>query len=259
MLHVGIPISVSLRHRPVIVRAVRVLRHLAMAGVIAWMVSSCGSTTPDTSSAASTNSAQTLAMLITQMGGPTESGLTPSPTSRATPSITPTPTAVSKGTRSVIPTVLLTTPTRHPVRATYPGATPTTNGTSLLTQTLTKQCNAAYYVGPIPPDNSEVKAGSTFVQTWVIRNAGTCTWYPSYFLFYYSGAHMLGPDTVDFPQIIPPNGTLFLFVTLVAPGDPGTYTGRWYLRDPNFVQFGIGPEYSDPLLVKIIVVADTGG
>jgi Ig-like domain from next to BRCA1 gene len=259
MLRVSISTSVSLRHRAIIIHAVRVLRHLAMAGVIAWMVSSCGSTASDTSSAASTHSAQTLVMLITQMGGPAQSVFTPSPTSRATPSITPTLTAVSESTRSVIPTVPLTTPTRHPLRATYPGATPTTDGTSLLTQTLTNRCNAAYYVGPIPPDYSEVKAGSTFVQTWVIRNAGTCTWYPSYFLFYYSGAHMLGPDIVDFPQIIPPNKTLFLFVTLVAPSNPGTYTGRWYLRDPNFNQFGIGPEYSDPLLVKITVVADTGG
>jgi hypothetical protein len=196
-------------------------------------------------------------MLITQMAVSTEPGLTPSPTFYATPRAVPSKTAVPTGTLGDIPTVQLSTPTRHPIRATYPGATPTTNGTSLLTQTLTDRCNAAFFVGSVPPilDDSEVKAGSTFVKTWVIRNAGTCTWFPSYFVYYYSGAHMEGPDYLDFPEIIPPNKNLFLSLTLVAPRQPGKFTGRWYLRDPDFNQFGIGPQYSDPLLVKITVVA----
>ena len=54
------------------------------------------------------------------------------------------------------------------------------------------------------------------------------------------------------PQIIPPNNNLFLKLTLVAPSQPGTYTGRWYLKDPNFNQFGVGPTFSDPLMLKSI-------
>jgi hypothetical protein len=259
-LFVDISSSDTLRRGPSMVRVVPIIRLLAMAGVAAWAASSCASAAPG-SSAASTHSAQTLIQLMTQMVVQKEPVVTRSPTANAPRGVTPSATALPSntpgGTISVIPTVALISPTSHPLRATYPGATPTTNATSLLTQTLTDRCNAAYFVGSVPPilDNSEVKAGATFVKTWVIRNAGTCTWYPSYFLFYYSGAHMEGPDIVDFPEIIPPNKNLFLSLTLVAPRQPGKYTGRWYLRDPDFHQFGIGPEYSDPLLVKITVIA----
>ena len=252
-LRFGIPSSVSPRRWLSIARAVRAIRRLAVAGGIAWAVSSCGSSAPGASSA-STHSAQTLAMLVTQMAVTTEPNLASSPTSQSTPKVVPSNTAVPTGTLSVIPTVRLTSPTAHPLRATYPGSTPTTDGASLLTATITDRCNAAYFEGSVPPVLDDIKAGSTFVYTWVIRNIGTCTWYPSYFLFYYSGAHMEGPDIKDFPEIIPPNKNLFLSLTLVAPRQTGKYTGRWYLKDPEFHQFGIGPEYSDPLLVKITVV-----
>jgi hypothetical protein len=256
-LRMGILSRISPGTRPSLARALRIIRRMAIIGGLTWAASSCGSAAPIGSSAASTHSAQTLAMLVKQMGVTTEPGLTPSLTSPTTPKITPTRTGVPSGTLSVIPTVRLTFPTAHPLRATYPGVTPTTNGTLLLTATITDRCNAAYFEGSAPPiyDGSEVKAGSTFVKTWVLRNVGTCTWYPSYFLFYYSGAHMEGPDIVDFPEIIPPNNNLLLSLTLVAPRQTGNYTGRWYLRDPEFHQFGIGPEFSDPLLVKITVVA----
>jgi hypothetical protein len=253
---VGIPSSVSRRWSPIL-HAVRGFRRLAIAGGIAWVAASCASTTPERISAVSTDSAQTLVMLITQMRSPSESGFTPSPTSRATPSITPTRTAVSTGTSTLIPTVPLTTPTWHPFRATYAGSTPTTNGTSLLTSTITSRCNAAYFVGNVAPilENSKVNPGATFVQTWVIRNVGTCTWYPSYMLYWHSGARFEGPKYIDFPEIVPPNTNTFLSLTLIAPDDPGNYYARWYMRDQDFNQFGIGPDYSDPLMIRIIVVA----
>ena len=50
---------------------------LALAGAFAGVLSSCGSPAKDKLSAASTNSAQTLAMLITQMGVPTSTGVNP--------------------------------------------------------------------------------------------------------------------------------------------------------------------------------------
>jgi hypothetical protein len=255
-LRTGISPCVFPSYQPFLGRAVRMIRRLAIAAGIAWAGSSCGSAAPGGPGAASTHSAQTLAMLVTQMAVTTEPAPAPSTTSHPTPKVAPSNTAVPTGTSGVVPTVPLTSPTAHPLRATFPGATPTTNGTSLLTATITDRCNAAYFEGSAPPiyNDSEVKAGSTFVKTWVIRNVGKCTWYPSYFIFYYSGAHMEGPDIADFPEIIPPNKNLFLSLTLVAPRQTGKYTGRWYLRDPEFHQFGIGPEYSDPLLVKITVV-----
>jgi hypothetical protein len=261
MSQIGNPASGSQRLKRSIVRVGRGLRPLVIAGTFAWVLSSCSSPATDTLSAASTHSAQTLAMLITQMGAPTTAGVTASPSPRAVASVTPTRSAVPSGSPSVIPTVALTSPTRHPQRATYPGPTPTVNPTSLLTATLTTRCNAAYFVGDVGPifENSEVKIGSTFVKTWVIRNIGTCTWYPSYMLYWHSGARMEGPATIDFPEITPPNKNLFLTVTLVAPSKPGNYFQRWYIRDPEFNQFGIGPEFSDPLMVRINAVTEVEG
>jgi hypothetical protein len=251
-----VPAWASTRHALFFARAARAIPCAWILAGIAWAAVSCGPATPSGDASASTHSAQTLAVLVTKMAV-TTAPITPSALPSQTASkFAPTGTAVPSGTRSVIPTVRLTTPTAHPLRATYPGATPTTNGTSLLTATLTDRCNAAFFEGSAPPiyDGTKVKAGSTFVKTWVLRNVGTCTWYPSYFLYYYSGAHMEGPDFLDFPEIIPPNNNLLLSVTLVAPDQTGVYTGRWYLKDPEFQQFGVGPDYSDPLLVKITVV-----
>ena len=249
--------SIPPRHAAALVRAGQAIRCLATVGVLAGIASSCSSLAPSGSSAAYTHSAQSLVAVITQMAARKETVPSPSLTSSAPPRKTPSATVAPTVTPSVIPTVQLSSPSPHFRRATYSGSTPTTNGTSLLTSTITTRCNAAYFVGDVAPifENSEVKAGATFVKTWVIRNVGTCTWYPSYMLYWHSGARMEGPAYIDFPEIIPPNKYLFLSVTLVAPDEPGKYYQRWYIRDPEFNQFGIGPNYSDPLMVRITVVA----
>ena len=248
--------SIAPRHAAALVRAGQAIRCLATVGVLAGIASSCSSVAPSGSSAAYTHSAQSLVAVITQMAARKETVPSPSLTSSAPSRKTPSATAGSTGTSTLIPTVPLTS---HPALpgATYPGSTPTTNGTSLLTSTITSRCNAAYFVGNVAPilENSKVNPGATFVQTWVIRNVGTCTWYPSYMLYWHSGARFEGPKYIDFPEIVPPNTNTFLSLTLIAPDDPGNYYARWYMRDQDFNQFGIGPDYSNPLMIRIIVVA----
>jgi hypothetical protein len=227
------------------------IRLLAAGGFLA--AAACGAISPG---AESTHSAQTLGAMITEMAAQAPSS---SPTSYAPPADLPTATTgptPSPVTPSAIPTVELSSPTPRILRATFSGSTPTVDGTSLLTRTLTNRCSAAFFVGYVPPvlENSEVKAGSTFVLTWVLRNVGTCTWYPGYMLYWHSGAHFEGPDYIDFPEIVPPNKNMFLTLTLVAPSEPGKYYSRWYMRDPEFNQFGIGTEYSDPLMIRIVAV-----
>jgi len=242
------------RHVLLILRAARSIRRLAATGILAVLAASCAALAPG---ASATHSAQTLGVLITQMAAQKEAAPSPSPTSYAPPADAPTASTGPTVTPTVIATVLFITPSPRFRRATYSGSTPTTNGTSLLTRTLASRCNAAFFVGDVAPifENSEVKAGATFVKTWVVRNVGTCTWYPSYMLYWHSGAHMEGPDYIDILEIIPPNKNLFVSLTLVAPQEPGKYYSRWYFRDPEFTQFGIGPNYSDPLMVRITVVA----
>jgi hypothetical protein len=237
----------------------RIVWFLEAAGIVAILASACSILGTNPSDAAGTRSAQTLVALITQMAAAAPS---PTPTSYALPETAPTatigPTATKEPTAdtSGIPTVRLSSPSPHLQRATYRGSTPTTDATSLLTSTITGQCNAAFFVGSAPPiyDGTEVAAGSTFVKIWVIRNVGTCTWYPSYMLYWHSGARMEAPGYIDFPQITPPNKNLFLSVTLKAPDEPGNYYQRWYIRDPEYIQFGIGPNYTDPLMVRVKVV-----
>ena len=245
-------------HRWPTIRATRRIGCLVAAVLVAWAAAACASATSDSSSAASTHSAQTLGVLITQMAAQATPSSTASPTSNGTPKAVPSNTASFSRTASAIATVQFITPKPIVRRATYAGSTPTTDGTSLLTQTLTTRCNAAYFVGDVAPifDNSEVKAGSTFVKTWVIRNVGTCTWYASYMIYWNSGRRMGEPLFINFPEITPPNKNVFLSVTLVAPDQPGKYYQRWYIRDPEFTQFGIGPNYSDPLMVRIVVVPE---
>jgi hypothetical protein len=226
------------------------LLRVSAAGAILTGLAACGISAPG---ASSTHAAQTLGGLITEMAAQDPS---PSPTAKALPenaltaTIGPTP---SPATPSSIPTVELSSPTPRILRATYSGPTPTIDGTSLLTRTLAPRCSAAFFVGYAPPV-SEVKVGESFVLTWVVRNMGTCTWYPGYMLYWHSGAHFEGPDYVNFPEIVPPNHNMFLSLMLVAPNQTGSYYSRWYMRDPYFEQFGIGPEYSDPLMIRITAV-----
>ncbi|MGB7539440.1 MAG: NBR1-Ig-like domain-containing protein [Anaerolineales bacterium] len=227
-------------------------RLAAILGVLAGIATACAAA--DNSGAEATHSAQTIARMITDVAFQKTSA--PSPTAYAQPGSAATATTGPTLTPAEIATVELSTPVPGLGRSTYSGSTPTTDGTSLLTRTLNPRCNAAFFVGDVAPilENSEVKAGATFVKTWVIRNTGTCTWYPSYFIYWHSGARMEAPAYVDFPEVVPPNQNLFLSVTLVAPEEPGKYYQRWYIRDPEYVQFGIGPNFTDPLMVRIVAV-----
>ena len=208
------------------------------------------------SGADATRSAETIARMITDVAFQNTSAPSPSPTAYAPPESAATATTGPTLTPTEIATVELSTPEPGLSRSTYSGSTPTTDGTSILTRTLAPRCNAAFFVGYVAPvlENSEVLAGSTFTVTWVIRNVGTCTWYPSYFIYWHSGARMESPAYIDFPEVIPPNKNLFISVTLVAPDEPGKYYQRWYIRDPEYIQFGIGPDFDLPLMVRIVAV-----
>jgi Ig-like domain from next to BRCA1 gene len=235
--------------------AANAIRLLAALSVLSLLAAACAA--EDNSGAEATHSAQTIARMITDVAFQKTSAPSPSPTAYAPPETAATATTGPTLTPTEIATVELSTPKPGLGRSTYSGSTPTTDGTSLLTRTLSARCNAAYFVGDVAPilENAEVKAGSTFVKTWVIRNVGTCTWYPSYYIYWHSGARMEAPAFVDFPEVVPPNKNLFLSVTLTAPDETGKFYQRWYMRDPMHVQFGIGPNFDLPLMVRIVVVA----
>jgi hypothetical protein len=247
----------SLNARKVVAygRARNLLNIPTAIAILTLLAAACSAETQGFADA--TRSAQTIAQMITDVAFQRTAEPSPTPTSYAPARDASTATTGPTLTPTVIATVALSSPTSYIHRATYSGSTPTTNATSLLTRTLTTRCNAAFFVGYVPPilENAEVGIEEKFTLIWEIRNVGTCTWYPSYMLYWHSGAHMEAPAYINFPEIIPPNQVLFLSVNMVAPDVPGSYYQRWYIRDPDYVQFGIGPNFDQPLMVRIVVVA----
>jgi hypothetical protein len=206
----------------------------------------------DDSGAESTRAAQTIARMITDVAFQKTSAPSPSPTAYTAPETAATATTGPARTPSEIATVELSTPDPRLSRSTYSGSTPTTDPVSLQTRTLTSHENAAFFVGAT--GNSAVAAGSNFTLTLIIRNVGSNTWYPSYLIYWHSGARMEAPAYIFFPEVTAPNQTLFLAVNLKAPENPKTYYQRWYFRDPYDTQFGIGPNFNEWLVVNIEVV-----
>ncbi len=56
-----------------------------------------------------------------------------------------------------------------------------------------------------------------------------------------------------FPELVAPGETVDLRVNLIAPSEPGTFTGNWVLSEPGGVIFGIGELGEDPLKIVIQV------
>jgi hypothetical protein len=102
-------------------------------------------------------------------------------------------------------------------------------------------------------DNTPITAGNAFEKVWRLRNAGTCTWNPSYSLSFTSGHSMGAPAAVPLPGTVAPGSTVDLRVKLVAPTNIGTYRGNWHLKNPGGILFGIGEKADKPFWVQIIV------
>jgi hypothetical protein len=244
------------------------IRKLVLLGAFVLLAASfaaCSSTATPADPAA-TAAAKTMEIILTEISGQ----ILQSQTHALTPTPTDTATATITATFTTIATVDLNGATPFPTRSgsgTAPagitplqsspaGPTPTTDPNSVLTRTLVGKCNAAFFVDDVGAiqDNSEVKAGASFTKTWAVRNIGFCTWNRQYQLFYFSGQHMKGPDSIEFPEIVAPNRTFWLSVTLIAPQSAGIHIGRWYLRDAEGTRFGVGLDGDEPLMVRIKVV-----
>jgi len=112
----------------------------------------------------------------------------------------------------------------------------------------------AAFVGDVTiPDKASVPAGATFVKTWRLQNAGTCTWDSRYALVFVGGEAMQAQPAIPLPGPIAPGSVVDLSATLTAPASPGTYRGEWQLRNAAGVLFGIGADGLRPFWVQIVV------
>ena len=167
----------------------------------------------------------------------------PTPTTR--PSFTPpaarttTPTAPAATDTAAAPTAtetLAADPSTPDPNATVGVATLPPDGTpaGIVTATPTAgPCtNDVEYIADLTvPDGTQFLPGEAFVKQWSVRNAGTCDWDAGYRLVLVSG-NALGARSEL--ALYPARAGLeaIIEVPMLAPAEPGAYTGRWQARDP---------------------------
>ncbi len=136
------------------------------------------------------------------------------------------------------------TPTPEP-----PTATPAPEATPAPTATPTPPpcLDGMAWVADLNYDDKGMTAppvlqpGQAFTKGWRVRNSGTCTWTPGYFLSYSHGnspASQMGGQPVAVAQPVAPNATYDFLVNLVAPTTPGVYQGFWQINNDKGVAFG---------------------
>jgi uncharacterized protein YkwD len=147
------------------------------------------------------------------------------------PQATETPTAVPATTAP--PALPATnTPTEVVVPVTGETPTPSPTATEIVPENPADCVNKATFVSDVTiPDNTSVIAGSAFVKTWRVQNAGTCIWWSGYTLTHYSEEAMSAPASVPLP-VTNPGETADISVDLVAPSVAGTYQGNFVIKNP---------------------------
>lgn len=146
-----------------------------------------------------------------------------------------------------------------------PKATPTNPLTLLPTSThistpapQINTCNVAEYVGETIVDKTQMTAGTSFVKTWTVHNAGTCTWTKDYRLVFVSGEAMTSILSVPFVvHDVIPGDDVVLSVNMTAPATDGEHIGFWKLSDGTNI-FGLGGQ-GKSLYIQIIVSPEVTG
>ncbi|MCP4139778.1 MAG: hypothetical protein GY755_05720 [Chloroflexi bacterium] len=170
-------------------------------------------------------------------------------------------TVIAETAASVFTQAAETAASTLPTATTAPEATATATNTLFPTSpaaTATNTpvpCNRASFVKDVTyADNSEVASGAAFTKTWRIKNNGTCSWTSGYVLLFDSGDQMGAPGTATITAgTVAPGATVDISVDLTAPASPGTYQGKFKLRSPDNIVFGINADGQGPFWVKIVV------
>jgi uncharacterized protein YraI len=108
--------------------------------------------------------------------------------------------------------------------AVSPENPPTVGNCSLLSQ--------------IPEDLTAFSPNQPFVTTWVLQNTGDDAWDQNEYDVRFQGAFNnvilnTGPDVFDLPATINSGWNLPISISMVAPGQPGTYAESWAISLGN--------------------------
>lgn len=143
--------------------------------------------------------------------------------------------------------------------ATAPVATPKLSpsvGAATQTSVPDTMCDQAGAGNPLDvtiPDDSQIRAGQSFIKTWKLVNSGTCTWTSAYSASFFYGERMGAPDSVPLQGTVLPSQSVEISVEMTAPQSAGTYQGNWKLMNPAGELFGIGPAGNQAFWVRIVV------
>ena len=138
------------------------------------------------------------------------------------------------------------------------------NGMTLTWQTYPKESDfspseeapfdAATFVADLTVlDGTTFSPGEAFTKSWRLRNSGTTTWDESYRIVFASGSQMNGPSEQTLPIRVAPGDSIDIYVDLIAPNEPGEYTGQWMLKNASGDPFGIGVGAQQSFYVNILV------
>lgn len=211
------------------------------AVILVFLLSGCNyplmnPTSPAPESVIQTSAAKTVEVMGTSMAATLEASL-PQGTSTSTP---------------VVPTMPLFTAT---LLATITLAPFSPSPTATPSITPATECDRAVFVNETIPDETVFNPGQRFVKTWILRNAGSCTWKTGYKLVYVSGNALGAPESVALPEIVEPGQDVAISVNLKAPDIIGSYKGYWALKNAQGERFGLGPMADRTIYVQILVGA----
>ncbi len=205
--------------------------------LVALVISACGSSGNDTSSAVLTEAALIYAQSLTETAGvapPTATATAVPPTATFTPEL-PTFTPTVTGT---LPTAT-SAPTEQPA---------SNNGGS----SSNAPCLRANFELETIPDGTQFFVGHVFTKTWRIKNTGSCTWTADFVAVWVQGDLMGAKSVNPFTDInINPGEYAEIAVDMVAPGPAGHYKGYWMLRSDKGQFFGVGIDGKSWLWVDI--------
>jgi spore germination protein YaaH len=105
--------------------------------------------------------------------------------------------------------------------------------------------DAAFRADVTVPDNTQMEKGEAFEKTWRVQNTGSCAWPEDAVLAFIGGEQMGAPETVDV-SAVEPGGEEDITVSMEAPAEDGTYTGKWQLRSGE-------TSFGTQLWVKIVI------
>jgi hypothetical protein len=113
----------------------------------------------------------------------------------------------------------------------------TSNGSSMPVNSVDCENEAEFVEDVSIPDYTIIERGDQFVKIWRIRNAGSCTWSPTYQVAFSQGNPVEWQE-MALAEIVSPGEETEVSITVQSPEVPGIYQAWWQLSDEQGQIFG---------------------